>query len=156
MKEVEITCLCSSLTLPDLGLGMVKGQTKHVDADKAALSKDLKRARKARGVSVREVQRVRERLSDQNDFEEKKMFGGISFMIQGNFACGVSSDDLVVRVGPDKYADALADPYTREMDFTGRPMKGWVYVNPDGYESDENLSYWVERGLDFALSLPPK
>ena len=84
------------------------------------------------------------------------MFGGISFMVQGNFSCGVSSDDLVVRVGPDKYADALAHPDTREMDFTGRPMKGWVYVNPDGYESDENLSYWVSQGLDFALSLPPK
>ena len=102
------------------------------------------------------VQRVRERLSDQNNFEEKKMFGGISFMVQGNFACGVSSDHLVVRVGPDKYADAVANPHTREMDFTGRPMKGWVYVNPDGYESTENLSYWVGQGLDFALSLPAK
>ena len=102
------------------------------------------------------VQRVRERLAGQNSVEEKKMFGGISFMVQGNFSCGVSSDDLVVRVGPDKYADALAHPDTREMDFTGRPMKGWVYVNPDGYESDENLSYWVSQGLDFALSLPPK
>jgi len=62
----------------------------------------------------------------------------------------------VVRVGPERYSQALAHSQAREMDFTGRPMKGWVYVNPDGYESEEDLARWVQQGIDFALSLPPK
>jgi len=103
------------------------------------------------------AQRIRDILAEQQLTPvEKRMFGGLSFMLQGNFACGLTRDDLVVRVGPGRYAQALAHPQVREMDFTGRPMKGWVYVNPDGYESDEDLAAWVQQGIDFALSLPPK
>ena len=87
---------------------------------------------------------------------EKKMFGGLSFMLQGNFACGLTKDDLVVRVGPARYAEGLEHPHARPMDFTGRPMKGWVYVNAAGYETDEDLAQWVRQGVDVALSMPQK
>lgn len=103
------------------------------------------------------AQRIRELLVDyEHILVEKKMFGGLSFMLQGNFACGLTKDDLVVRVGPEQYEEALAHPHAREMDFTGRPMKGWVYINPEGYEADEDLTNWVQQGIDLALSLPPK
>ena len=103
------------------------------------------------------AQRIREILTEQDLAPvERNMFGGLSFMLHGNFACGLTKENLVVRVGPERYAEALADPQGREMDFTGRPMKGWVYVDPDGYETDEDLAAWVQQGIDFALSLPPK
>lgn len=102
------------------------------------------------------AQRIREALDELRGLNEKRMFGGISFLVKGNMACGVIDDDLVVRVGPAHYEDALEQPYTRAFDFTGRPMKGWVMVAPDGYESDLDLRNWVQRGVDFARSLPPK
>jgi hypothetical protein len=103
------------------------------------------------------MQRIREFLADRHlSPVEKKMFGGVAFMLQGNFVCGLNKDNLVVRVGPERYAEALAHPHAREMDFTGRPMKGWVYVSSVGYEADEDLAQWLQQGLDFALSLPPK
>lgn len=100
--------------------------------------------------------RVLERLLSQPGLEEKAMFGGVSFMVQGNFACGVVKDDLCVRVGKDAYDEALASPDARPMDFTGKPMAGWVFVSPSGTADDETLQNWVERGLTYALSLPPK
>ena len=103
------------------------------------------------------AQRIRELLIEhEHTLVEKKMFGGLSFMLQGNFACGLTKEDLVIRVGPERYDEALEHPHAREMDFTGRSMKGWVYVNPEGYEIDESLAQWVKQGVDFALSLPPK
>ena len=102
------------------------------------------------------AERVREVLSDRVEFSEKKMFGGLAFMVQGNMAIGVQAEELMVRVGPDAHADALSQPHARAMDFTGRPMKGFVYVGAPGLESDDNLAAWVSRGLDFALSLPAK
>ena len=102
------------------------------------------------------LQRIRQALAERDDIAEQKMFGGISFILRGNFACGLNKDNLVVRVGPEQYAEALAHPHAREMDFTGRPMKGWVYVDPAGYASDKDLAQWVQLGVDFALSLPPK
>ncbi|MSP14169.1 MAG: TfoX family protein [Chloroflexi bacterium] len=102
------------------------------------------------------AQRIREILAEYESVVEQKMFGGLSFMLRGNFACGLTKADLVVRVGPDRFDDALTHPHTRIMDFTGRPMKGWIYVNPAGYESDKDLMYWVQQGVDFALSLPAK
>jgi hypothetical protein len=87
---------------------------------------------------------------------EKRMFGGVGYMVQGNMACGVNGEDVIVRVGPDAYAAALAAPHTRPFDMTGRPMKGWVVVTPDGYARDEDLAAWVARGVAFALTLPPK
>ena len=102
------------------------------------------------------AQRVREHIGGQHGYEEKKMFGGIGFLIRGNMACGVNGDNLIVRVGPERYEEALAQPYAREFDMTGRPMKGWVMVGPDGCASDDALEAWVQQGLDFARTLPPK
>ena len=102
------------------------------------------------------AQRMREALATIHDIDEKKMFGGIGFLLNGNMACGVNKDDLIVRVGPEAYETALAEPHTKEFDMTGRPMKGWVVVRPTGYETDEALKGWVQRGVDFALTLPPK
>ena len=84
------------------------------------------------------------------------MFGGIGYLLHGNMACGILHDDLIVRVGPEKYADALALPHTREFDITGRVMKGWVMVSKDGCGSKEDLSAWIQRGIAFAGSLPEK
>jgi len=76
-------------------------------------------------------------------------------MVGGKMACGINKDDLMVRVGPDSYEDALAEPHARLMDFTGRPMKGIVYVGPEGCRTDEALATWVTRGAEFAATLPP-
>ena len=102
------------------------------------------------------AQRVREILEEKQGFEEKKMFGGICFMLQGNMACGVLKDDLIVRVGPEKYEEFLKLPHSRKFDFTGKPMKGWVVVSPEGHESDINLYEWTQKGAHYALSLTPK
>ena len=84
------------------------------------------------------------------------MFGGLSFLVNGNMACGVTGDSVVVRVGPKGYAAALAEPKCRECDFTGRPLKGIVMIDPPGCASEGDLRAWVERGYGFASSLPPK
>ena len=100
--------------------------------------------------------RVRHVLGRHKELTEKKMFGGITFMLRGNMCCGVTKEDLVVRVGAEQYEKVLVEPHARPMDFTGRSMKGFVYVGPGGYRSDEALARWVKRGVDFALSLPAK
>lgn len=87
---------------------------------------------------------------------ELKMMGGVGFTVGGHIACGVYNDHLIVRVGPSAYADALARPHAREFDITGRPMKGWVMVAPEGIAEDADLLAWARAGLDFAVSLPPK
>jgi hypothetical protein len=102
------------------------------------------------------AERAREVLVDLPGFVEKKMFGGIGFMLRGNMACGVSGDELIVRVGPANYEQALGMAHTRPFDMTGRPMRGWVMVAPVGLESDAGLEDWIQRGVEFALSLPPK
>lgn len=100
--------------------------------------------------------RIRAILSNQPNLVEKKMFGGVGFLIQGNMAAGVHKDMLVVRVGPDDYEQTMNLPHTRPFDMTGRAMKGWVLVEPAGFESQVDLTQWVQSGLDFALTLPPK
>jgi TfoX/Sxy family transcriptional regulator of competence genes len=100
--------------------------------------------------------RVRALLAEQPALTERKMFGGLAFMVQGNMCCGIVREELMVRVGPERYAAALALPHTREMDFTGRPMTGMVMVAPDGLASDAELGEWVGQALAFASSLPPK
>ena len=100
--------------------------------------------------------RIRAVLVAHNGLSVRRMFGGIAFMLGGNMCCGLVKDDLVVRVGPEQYEKLLAEPHARPMEFTGRPMRGFVYVGPDGYRSDQALAKWVERGVDFAASLPPK
>jgi TfoX/Sxy family transcriptional regulator of competence genes len=102
------------------------------------------------------AQRIREALGDLPGLVEKKMFGGVGFMVHGNMACGVHKDALVVRVGPKEHKEALARPHTRPFDITGRPMTGWVMVAPEGCQSDEDLKDWVKDGVDFAITLPPK
>ncbi len=102
------------------------------------------------------AQRISTVLADQAGMVEKKMFGGVAFMVNGNMCCGVVKDDLMVRVGPDRHEEAMAQPYARPMDFTQRPIKGMVYVEPEGVAADAALAEWVQRGLEYALSLPPK
>ena len=84
------------------------------------------------------------------------MFGGLAFMIRGHMCCGIVNDCLMARVGPDDYADALRRNHTREMNFTGKAMKGFVYVDPAGFESDDDLRDWVTRCEGFVNTLPPK
>jgi len=102
------------------------------------------------------AQRIREALDDVHGASEKKMFGGLCFLIRGNMCCGVVGEELMVRVGPDAYEEALALPHAREMDFTGRAMKGMVYVSTEGLAEDEDLAAWVGRGVAFAGTLPSK
>lgn len=84
------------------------------------------------------------------------MFGGLAFMYRGHMLVGILGDSLMARVGPAEYADALKRPHVREMDFTGKPMKGYVYVDPAGIESDSDLGKWVELCLRFNATLPQK
>jgi len=87
---------------------------------------------------------------------EKKMFGGIGFLLQGNMACGVHGENLIVRVNPQEYEEILARPHVRPFDMTGKPMKGWIYVLPEGMQSEAALAGWVKVGLGYAGSLPGK
>src|SRR6516165_7098684 len=84
------------------------------------------------------------------------MFGGLCFMVGGSMCCGLTKSDFLVRVGPDRYDDALAQPHARPMDFTGRPLAGIVYVAPEGLRSPAALAKWVGRGVSFVSLLPPK
>ena len=87
---------------------------------------------------------------------EKKMFGGLSFLVNGNMCCGVIRENLVVRVGPERYDETLSKPNARPMDFTGRALKGFVYVSPAGCRTSASLKKWVEMGVELARSLPKK
>lgn len=100
--------------------------------------------------------RVREALAPRSEVSERRMFGGIAFMIAGNMACGVIGEDLMIRLGAEDAERALAEPHVRPMDFTGKPMKTAIYVDPEGTADDESLASWVEAGADLAASLPPK
>jgi TfoX/Sxy family transcriptional regulator of competence genes len=102
------------------------------------------------------AERVWRVLEGNPGIREKHMFGGICYMLNGNMALGLVKDDLMVRVGPDAYEDMLEEPHVRIMDFSGRPLKGYVYVDHEGTASDDALRLWVERGLVFAGSLPAK
>ncbi len=99
--------------------------------------------------------RVRQALGPRDDVVEKKMFGGLCFMVNGAMCCGITPTDLMVRVGPDQYDEALAQPHARPMDFTGRPLKGLVYVAPAGVRTQAALASWVARAVTFVSSLPP-
>ena len=102
------------------------------------------------------AQRVREALADRPDLTEKKMFGGLCFLLGGNMCCGIVGEELMLRVGPDRYEATLARTHARQMDFTGRAMKGMVYVAADGLVDDDALTAWLEPAVGFAGSLPPK
>ena len=102
------------------------------------------------------TERVLHILAAEPSLVQKKMFGGVAVMLQGNLACGVLRSDLIVRVPKDEYEAALAKPHVREMDFTSRPMRGWVVVGPEATDNDASLEDWVATGAAYALSLPPK
>ncbi len=102
------------------------------------------------------AERVRAVLAGEPGVSEKRMFGGLTFLLNGNMCCGLTGTDLMVRVGPDAYDEALARPHAREMDFTGKSLKGFVFVAPEGCASDADLRAWVGLGREFAASLPAK
>lgn len=105
---------------------------------------------------ARLAQRIREALGGRDGLSERQMFGGLAFLLRGHMCLGVVGAALMVRVGPQAHAAALARPHVRPMDFTGRPMKGYVFVDPPGTAGDDMLADWVDRGLRFAAGLPPK
>jgi TfoX/Sxy family transcriptional regulator of competence genes len=102
------------------------------------------------------AERVREQISARADVTEKKMFGGIAFMVAGNMACGVLGEDLIVRLGDEDGERALGEDGVRPFDFTGRPMKSIVYVSPERTTDAHGLAQWVDAGADYAASLPAK
>lgn len=102
------------------------------------------------------AERIRVVLARRRGVTERKMFGGIAFLIGGNMCCGVVKGDLMVRVGPEAYEKLLAESGARPMDFTGRPMKGMLYVGAKAIGDKRSLAKWVERGAKFAESLPKK
>lgn len=101
-------------------------------------------------------ERIRAHLEGEPGLSEKRMFGGLAFLINGNMACGVNKTALIVRFDPANHADVLAESGARDFDLSPRPMKGWVSVDADGYRTDADLERWVDRGLSFARGLPPK
>ncbi|MGH8632482.1 MAG: TfoX/Sxy family protein [Burkholderiales bacterium] len=100
--------------------------------------------------------RARKRLARRAGISEKKMFGGLAFLLNGNMCCGVHKQELIVRLDPGKMAAALAEPHTRVFDLSGRPMKGWILVKPAGVADDETLASWLRLAADYAASLPRK
>jgi TfoX/Sxy family transcriptional regulator of competence genes len=97
--------------------------------------------------------RTRRAVGPRPDVIEKKMFGGLAFLQDGRMFCGIVKDELMVRVGPERYEAALAEPHVRPMDFTGRPMTGYVYVAQAGTRTERALRKWVERGAAFVATL---
>jgi len=100
--------------------------------------------------------RIRGLLRHRNNVSEKKMFGGLAFMLDGHMFVGILGEKLMARVGPAGYADALRQPHASEMDFTGKPMKGYIYIAQKGFESDQDLENWVKLCAKFVSTLPPK
>ena len=104
----------------------------------------------------RTAARIRAVLARRRDVVERKMFGGLTFMVNGAMCCGVTSEALVVRVGPAAYERALAEPHARPMTFTGRPLAGMVYIDPPGHRTARALARWVQRGIDFVTAKPAR
>lgn len=100
--------------------------------------------------------RIRDVLARRKNIEEKKMFGCVCFMLDGNALAGVWKDRLIARLGPDEGEAALVEPHVRAFDITGRPMRNWVAVEPEGVEDDDQLRAWIERATKFVRMLPKK
>jgi len=100
--------------------------------------------------------RIRDALARRKNIEEKKMFGGICFLLNGNLLAGAWKDALIARLGPDEGEAALREPHVRAFDITGRPMRNWVLVEPEGVEDDDQLKAWIERATKFVRALPTK
>lgn len=95
------------------------------------------------------AERVREQLVEQKTVEEKRMMGGLTFMVNSKMCVGILDDDLMVRIAPEVYEEALEQPGCRVMDFTGKPMKGFVFVDPEGTKGAKQLGHWISLALDF-------
>jgi hypothetical protein len=100
--------------------------------------------------------RIRDALGADPAFTEKKMFGGIAFLHRGFMFVGVSGSELMARVGKENYQNSLSHKHVREMDFTGKPMAGYVYVEPLGIKTDQQLNFWLQRCKQFVSTLPAK
>ena len=100
--------------------------------------------------------RIRDALARKQYIEEKKMFGGVGFLLNGNMLVGVWKDSLIVRIGPDEGDDALLEPHVKPFDITGRAMKGWVLVAPEGLEDEDQLKDWIQPAVKFVGKLPKK
>lgn len=100
--------------------------------------------------------RIREMFEKNICVTEKKMFGGIAFMINGNMSVGVLDEEIVLRLGNEGVAEALTEPHTRPMDFTGKPIRSMLFVEKEGFVSDKDLQAWMQKAITFALTLPPK
>jgi TfoX/Sxy family transcriptional regulator of competence genes len=101
------------------------------------------------------AERIRDVIDTSREVSERKMFGGLAFMVGGNMACGVVTDKLMLRLGPEGTLAALSQPHVREMDFTGKAIRTMVFVEPDGLGGAE-LARWVTEAVSYAASLPPK
>jgi TfoX/Sxy family transcriptional regulator of competence genes len=102
------------------------------------------------------AERIRQRLARRKNIDERKMFGGIGFMLNGNMLVGVWKDSLIVRIGTEEGDEVLKAPHVKEFDITGKPMKGWLLVAPAGIESDDELSGWIQLAVKFVGKLPKK
>ncbi len=102
------------------------------------------------------AKRIKIILGGIKNLEEKKLFGGIGFLINGNMACGVNKNDMIVRIDPNRQDILLSRPHTRVFDLTGKPMKGWLVVAPEGLKRAGQLKEWISEGIDYARTLPAK
>ena len=102
------------------------------------------------------ARRIRQVVAHRRGITEKTMFGGVCFLLNGNMCVGIWKTSLIVRLAPEQAAAALEDPNVVEFDITGRPMKGWIMVEPDGLETDEQLTGWIQRAVEFVVGLPKK
>jgi hypothetical protein len=103
------------------------------------------------------AQRVRERLEARADIDERRMFGGLAFLLAGNLCCGIHGEELIVRLEADDAAQLLeTESDVRPFDITGRPMRGWLLVGPRATAEDDELHGWIDRSVAFASGLPPK
>lgn len=102
------------------------------------------------------AQRIRDALGQRHSITEKKMFGGVGFLYHGNLLIGIWKHSLIARLGPEQATLARQEPHIGEFDITGRPMKGWVLIEPEGVETDEQLRGWIEKSVAFVSTFPPK
>ncbi len=102
------------------------------------------------------AERMRAVLGTTAGIEEKTMFGGIAFLLNGNMCCGVNKDRAVLRINPKDSSEAIRQPGAGPFDITGRPMKGWIMVGPEGCSGDEDLARWIQQAREFVATLPPK
>lgn len=102
------------------------------------------------------AERIRPLLESTRGVTEKKMFGGLSFLVNGNMCVGIVGEEIIVRVHPDHHDGYVAKPHARIMDFTGKPMRGWIFVAPEGFKTKSQLQSWVQAGLDYVENLPKK